>query len=356
LTLIFAAVALEQAPQGRGWKRFILGAFVVALAVLAVWRVARDRQTHYTYAYDYALNGFQELPKGALYYAKGDGLVFPAWYFQWVEKRRPDIAFVGVDGLPMDWIREDLARAHRDFHIPITEQRIGLESIPTLMRWMADKNTDHPFYLSFDRVDPQILPGATLVPEGLVNRVDREGRGSAFSEEQQMDLWNRLRLRNAGGQYPVDARTALFFFNNYAAKRNALGLDAENEGDDLMAKAKNKVNARDYLKAQQAYGVAYQDYAWAQEWYPLEPKYAYNVGNALVHLGRDQEALDYYAKAWSLDPKDAEAYFNASVAAFHLGQTQRAGGYLSRVLALNPTYPQARENLDYLTKSGLYHP
>jgi tetratricopeptide (TPR) repeat protein len=171
-----------------------------------------------------------------------------------------------------------------------------------------------------------------------------------------MDLWNRLRLRNAGGKYPVGARTALFFFNNYAAKRNALGLDAENQGDALMAKVKNKVNARDYLKAQQAYGLAYQDYAWAQEWYPLEPKYAYNVGNALVHLGRDQEALDYYAKAWNLEPKDAEAYFNASVAAFHLGQTQRAGGYLSRVLALNPDYPQARENLDYLTKSGLYHP
>ena len=114
--------------------------------------------------------------------------------------------------------------------------------------------------------------------------------------------------------------------------------------------------ASNYLKAQESYGRAFRDYAWAQEWYPLEPKYDYNVGNALVHLGRNQEALDYYAKAWDLNPRYKEAYFNAAIAAFYLGQTQRAGGYFSRVLALDPHYPQAQSNLDYLIKSGGYHP
>ncbi len=356
LILVFTAFALKAVFQRLQGKLLIFLALALVLLGLGIFRDLRDRQTHYTYAYDYGLNAFQELPKGSLYYAKGDGLVFPAWYFQWVEKKRPDLAFVGVDGLPMDWIRRDLAKSHPDLHVPLTDERLGLESIPTLMSWMAEKNTDHPFYLSFEDLDPRILPGAALAPEGIVNRVNREGPVSLLTDAQQMEAWNRLRLRNRPPENPVDERTALFFFSNYAFKRNALGLTAENQGDDFRAQAKDKKAAAYYLKAQEAYGRAFRDYAWAQEWYPLEPKYAYNVGNALVHLGRNQEALDYYQKAWDLNPRYKEAYFNAAIAAFYLGQTQRAGGYFSRVLALDPNYPQARSNLDYLVKSGGYHP
>ena len=86
-----------------------------------------------------------------------------------------------------------------------------------------------------------------------------------------------------------------------------------------------------------------------------KPATLYNVGNALVHLGRYQEALDYYEKAWVLDPHYAEAYFNAAIAAFHLGQNQRAGDYFNETLRLNPHYPNARQNLDYLIKNGWYH-
>ncbi|HET9869167.1 MAG TPA: tetratricopeptide repeat protein, partial [bacterium] len=114
--------------------------------------------------------------------------------------------------------------------------------------------------------------------------------------------------------------------------------------------------AEHFKKARAAYGRALDEYTRAAEWYPAEPKYDYNRGNALVKLGREEEALGAYAKAWTLDPRYAEAYFNGAIAAYHLGQYQRAGGYFQRVLDIDPRYPQAREDLDTLVGRGWYHP
>ncbi len=356
--LIFAGFALTRAPDWEGWKRFAAAGLIFILAGLGGWRFSQDRQTHYTYAYDYTLNTFAQLPRNTLFYARGDSLIFPAWYFQWVEKRRPDLALVGVDGLPMDWIRTTLAHTHPDLHVPQTDQKMGAESVPTLMKWMAQKNADRPFFISFDKIDPQIIPGDSLRIEGLVQRVSPDAQKhpvpdlSAFDQEV---IWNRMRLRHWKDGEPVDDRTAIFFANNYAADRNLLGLLAEDDGDAWMAKTKGKSAGANFLTAQEAYGLALYDYNAAFEWYPKESRYAYNVGNALVHLGRYQEALDYYEKAWVLDPHYAEAYFNAAIAAFHLGQNRRAGDYFNETLRLNPDYPNARQNLDYLIKNGWYH-
>ncbi|HET9870025.1 MAG TPA: hypothetical protein VFR02_05965, partial [bacterium] len=116
LVLVFVGFALRELPPVS--RRFWVPALALFWAVLAVLRFATARQTDYTYAYDYTLNSFQEIPKGGLYFARGDSLVFPAWYFQWVEGRRPDLAVVGVDGLPMGWVRRTLARTHPDLHVP----------------------------------------------------------------------------------------------------------------------------------------------------------------------------------------------------------------------------------------------
>ncbi|MGH7738903.1 MAG: tetratricopeptide repeat protein, partial [bacterium] len=356
LTLLFAGFALKWAVSKRGWKNETALVLVVVLAGMGLWRFLGKRQTHYTYAYDYELNLFQELPAHSLFFARGDSLVFSAWYLQWVKGLRPDLAWVGVDGLPMGWIRETLARTHHDLHVPETSQRMGLESIPPLMKWMVDKNTDRPLYLSFASIDPKIISGAPILDEGLVERVARDKNDLPLTDAQQENLWSLSRFRHWRDGEPVDGRTALFFAGDYALHRNAEGLSAEAKGDQWLAEAKGKNQARDYLKSQAAYGQALGDYLAALEWYPLEPKYAYNMGNALVELGRNQEALDDYAKAWTLNPRYAEAYFNAAVATSRLGQNQRAGDYFAKVLALQPGYPRAQENLDYLEKRGWYHP
>ncbi|HVM31753.1 MAG TPA: DUF2723 domain-containing protein [bacterium] len=351
LLLILAGFAFSRLPNISDGQKFLAAGLALVLAAQGIWRFAKERQTDYTYAYDYALNSFAEIPAGGIFYARGDGLVFPAWYFQWVEGRRPDLAFVGVDGLPMAWIRGTLAKTHPDLHVPLTQEKIGAEAVPVMMEWMADKNKNKPLFISFDPGDFHYTAGLNWSLEGLVRRRKADPASPDLGEEAQEALWAKLRLRHWRDGDPVDGRTALFFANSYATDRNALGLEAEAEGGLLAAAA-----PKDFLRAQAAYARALRDYQAALEWYPPESRYAYNAGNALVLLGRDAEALGYYQRAWTLDPGCAEAYFNAAIAAFHLGQNRLAGDYFGQVLKLNPNYPKAAENLRYLVEKGWYHP
>ena len=75
--LIFTGFALSRAPDLEKWKRFAAAGLIFVLAGLGIWRFCQDRQTHYTYAYDYTLNTFAELPRNTLFYARGDSLIFP---------------------------------------------------------------------------------------------------------------------------------------------------------------------------------------------------------------------------------------------------------------------------------------
>lgn len=357
--LIFSAGAFqmgrEKLPPGF-LKRWVWLVPFLVLGILIPLRFLTQRQTDYTYGYDFVLNSFQELPRNALYYCKGDSLVFPSWYFQWVEGKRADLAVVGVDGLPLDWIRESLARTHRGMHIPMTRQRVGLESIPTLTRWIIDKNQDRPLYLSYDQPDPQTLLGAQLSPYGLVQQVTFSAQPPSLDEARAFYLWDHMRLRNLKGDgAPIDSRTQSRLVNDYANHRDSLGLYYENAGDDLTAQSKTKRRAEYLLEAQDAYAKSYDQYFWAFDWCPTEPEYAYNVGNALVHMGRVREAVKYYDQALKINPRYTDAYFNESVADFQLSQFQKAGDCLKEVLELNPDYPRAQANLDYLIKNGWYH-
>ena len=45
------------------------------------------------------------------------------------------------------------------------------------------------------------------------------------------------------------------------------------------------------------YQKSYECFKWAENWDPLKVQYAFNLGNALNHLGQYQEAMDWYQKA-----------------------------------------------------------
>jgi Tetratricopeptide repeat len=341
-------------------KKFRIGTVVatgLVLLGLSVFRFQTARQTHYTYAYDYVLNGWKATPRDALYYCKGDSVVFPCWYFQWAEKKRMDLSIIGVDGLPMDWIRKNLAQIHPGLKVPFTPKPVGNEAIIPMAQWLVDKNPSRELYFSYNKVEDGTLPGIKLVPYGLVTKGFLKGTEPSLEEARSDYFWKVMRLRNMGDpKLPIDPHTRELMVRDYGIFRNSLGVYYEDLGDDLKAKPAAKSTAMDLLNAQHDYEKSRESFEWAQRWDPLDAQYAYNLGNSFYHVGRVGDSMVWYEKATQLNPQYNIAYFNWAVAAMAMGQYQKAGDLFKKVLELKPDYTQAQQGLDYVTKQGFYKP
>ena len=83
------------------------------------------------------------------------------------------------------------------------------------------------------------------------------------------------------------------------------------------------------------------------------PKNAYfhnNLANALLFLGRGDEASASYAAALDIDPKLAEAHYNTGNILKDQDRPEEAAQRYERALAINPEYAEARSNLGNVLK------
>lgn len=357
--LLFSAWGVEAALSGlevgrrRIVEKVVLGALVFLTASLGGYRFFRERQTDYTYVYDYVLNSFQDLPRNALFYCRGDSTVFLGWYFQWVEKKRPDVAMVGVDGLPMDWVRKNLYDFHPGMKIPYSLKPLGIDSIPFLMQWTAGQNRNRELYFSYNKIDDGNMPGTKTVPYGVVMRGFLPGNDPVWDEARAVDCWDKMRLRHLEDRgYSVDSRTDVVMGREYLVFRNTMGIVYEDRGDAAKAKLTSGSTGTALSRIQMDYQKSLDQFAWAAERDRENPEYAYNVGNALYHSDRLSESLAWYEKATGLDPRYTQAYFNWAVAEYQLGQYKKAGPLFEKVLELKPDYPEAKNALDYMVQQG----
>jgi tetratricopeptide (TPR) repeat protein len=344
------------AEEGMERPRLEKAAYVL-LAVLTLFlgstRWAQARQTDYTYSYDFLLNSFKPLPPGAFYYCKGDTLVFPAWYFQWVEGKRRDIVVVGMDGIPMEWVRKGLYEDHPELKVPRTVQLLGTESIPALCNWILQKNSTRALYVSFNKLEDGSLPGVQIQVYGVVGKGVTFGASEPFDEAKSDYLWDHLRLRHLGEPgFPLDERTRSLTYRDYAVFRNTLGLYYEDKGDNAKAALTVHSKVGDVEAMQADYGRSWDHYHWAQTWVPEDPQFNFNLGNACYHKGKLDDSLKYYDQAIQLDPRYTAAYGNAAIAALQLNQYTKAWDYFKKVLDQKPDDAQAKKGLDYLKQIG----
>jgi len=71
----------------------------------------------------------------------------------------------------------------------------------------------------------------------------------------------------------------------------------------------------------------------------------YSLGTALLHLGRDQEALESFQKVVSLEPQSAAAHVGRGVALNRLGKGLQAVAAFRKALTLKPDEPLTFLNL-----------
>jgi tetratricopeptide (TPR) repeat protein len=358
--ILFAAWGVELALQKvREEKRGI--AVKIAACLLAVWllglgfeRTRQARQDGYTCTYDFVLNAMKGVPKDSLFYCKGDSMVFPCWYFQWVEKRRTDLAIVGVDGLPMEWIRKTLQQFHPTLAVPFTLMPVGNESVATLAQWMILKNQAREVYFSYNNDNGQ-LPGVRFTPYGLSTKRTLLEQPRFLDEAKAQWLWGNMRLRHLKEPgVPLDDYTRQWILKDYGVFRNSLGVFYEELADEANAlpKGSDKQRAENFLKARYYYEMCRENFLWAQGWDPSDPQYAFNVGNSLFNLGRKGEAMQWYQKSVDLKGDYVEAFFNYAVAAMDSRQYPKAGELFRKVLKLKPDHPGARQGLDFVMQQG----
>jgi tetratricopeptide (TPR) repeat protein len=72
-----------------------------------------------------------------------------------------------------------------------------------------------------------------------------------------------------------------------------------------------------------------------------DPSTFFNIGLDFVGAGNTEEAISYFTKALTLDPKDVEAYYQRGLGYVHLGKMDEARADFKKILELAPTGPQA---------------
>jgi tetratricopeptide (TPR) repeat protein len=233
-----------------------------------------------------------------------------------------------------------------------------VESIPTMLAWMIQKNPDRELYFSYNKITDNSMPAGTqLVPYGISHKGFLPGQIAVIDDARAEHCWNVLRMRHLQDPgFPMDERSLSFIYKDYGVNRNSLGIFYEDRGDEIRAKLTPKSGASELLKEEDEYQRSYHQYLWAQEWDGTDAMYPYNVGNALYHLGRKYESTQWYERATSMNPHYPEAYFNWAVAEMELGQYQKSGELFQKVIDLKPDYPDAKRGLDYLKTQGVFHP
>ena len=104
-----------------------------------------------------------------------------------------------------------------------------------------------------------------------------------------------------------------------------------------LMQAQSAYQSKNYKAAEKAYAAIKNS-----------PKAAYNCGNAVLHQGKNQEAVDYYMRAAGQykNPADkSDAYFNAGNALMAMGSYVEAVEAYQKSLIMAPGRPDAKKNL-----------
>jgi tetratricopeptide (TPR) repeat protein len=318
---------------------------------LAFSRLFQGGQEFYTYTYDYLLNAWRSVPRGGLFFCKGDVLDFPAWYCQLLEGKRPDIPVLGGGSLPMDWYRIDLARAQPGLKVPYPLHEKGKEYISgDLIKWMVDQNPGRRYFFTYPDLKADGLGEMRLAPNGLTQEGYLPPAQPREDPARAERLWEDMRLRHfREPDDSVDEVSWDDFLKDYAMARLWMAIPLLKRARDLTSPPGHKASALDLSKAKTLYRECLPHLFWAQAWDPRNAAYAADVGIDFLHMGDPGKAGDWFSKAALIQPGYADAYYYGGVAAFQEGDKDKAGKLFQKALEVDPHHVQAAQALEALS-------
>jgi len=355
------------------WKKgnavIALGPVLFVLSLMGLGsRVAQNGQTHYTADYDYVLNSWKPLPKGAFFFCEGDQLQFPAWYFQWVEGKRRDLCIMG-SAFSMDWNRIRMAKDHPGVKVPAANHgQGGVYDFSPLFPVMIDNNPGRRFYFSFPPKQ-EGLSDLRVTPLGLAQEAARAPLEPSFDGVDNDNFWRGARMRHLGYRpSSYDLRTWNTVLEDYGAKRLSSALYEMNRA--VTCEAASKPN-----EAAEWYRRSLGDLSPLRDWDPAGYESVFDQGgtgkplppgltadvafhrNALIamaiahfHLGDMEEARRWIQLATGELPGGADVLFYAGLVAFQGGNYPEAQKWLQKALGLDPNQAQAAHLLQYMSR------
>ncbi len=322
--------------RARAWGPPLALAAVVILLVRLGGEFPRHDRRGCSLAYDYGLNVLDSLPPNAVLFARGDAAVFPLWYFQYVEERRMDVAVIGVDGLPMEWVRRNLARLYPWLSVPGLRKkgRWGNEMLPRLMAGLVQLTEgSYPLYTNYNKLGEYFPRGYRLVPGGVVHRLERVGSG-AYPAADLAERWRGYFLRGIiDGRALRAARPEARTMRDYSIMLNSTGVFYEDRGDEMVPRQEGQ---------RELYAASLYWFRQALSLSPADKEFTYNVGNGYYHMGELVRAIRYYRRSLAIDPDYISARLNLAVAYYNLGDYSAARREAALVLEQEPENEKAR--------------
>jgi len=122
---------------------------------------------------------------------------------------------------------------------------------------------------------------------------------------------------------------------------------------DAHEKAPSKLRPRIWLLRSSEKPVSNETAQELHKLAPDNPSVANELGRAYMLNGQYQQALEEFARAVALSPRDALSYNNRGAAFLALGLQEPAIESFKQALKLNPSLPEAQENLNKIRVKDL---
>ncbi|MFH1860309.1 MAG: DUF2723 domain-containing protein [bacterium] len=254
----------------------LIAAFVVIEAKSHYF--CNDKHKYY-FAWDYGMNILHPLKPEALLIMRGDAIMFPLWYLQYIEKRRNDVVCIFSPYLDKEWHIRNLESRLPEVFKGIVSQPDKKAVLSTILNKAYPK---HPCYALMDEEMPQ---GFNLVPAGIFHAIATNHNLSQVENENlNSTVEFNIRGLNDPSVYQNDWRTRKEIVLNYASAYNNCGI----------------FYAR-YQQLEKAISV----YRKAIKINPGDVTFCVNLARAYLAMGRIDEAIKGFKQALLISPDNA---------------------------------------------------
>ncbi len=286
----------------------------LGLAVLAAWPVLRharaNEQSGNWVAYEAWQNALSHPANGYVLFVGGDNNLFPLWYLQMVERRRPDVIVIPRGGFASDWVMRMFGPCLPLTTIGVRPEYADLPAadalfLSTLANLLA--MAEPPLAFVFDAVTPE----------------DAQQRFAALKAQTRTRHEGALTWWRAAEDENFDPARVWRYYQTASLTDATLARDhhtqivAEDYGAYFDYLAQASARRADFAGAT----YAYQRALLAD---PHNDVVMVHWANQLAAGGRFAEAIELYERAIKIAPSDWRHYHNLAIILEAANQPERA--------------------------------
>jgi tetratricopeptide (TPR) repeat protein len=321
----------------------------------------------YYFAWDYGRNILKPLKQDSILITKGDAIMFPLWYLQYVEQMRMDVICVFSPYLHKRWHVNQLQQRYPE----IFGEKISSDDEKKLKTIMLKKilYQVHLGRACYTLMDSKIPDEFTLVPVGIFHQIVTD-RNKEKIKEEVLNSMVEFNIRGLHDPkiYQSDWRTRQEIIWNYASGYNNYGFfySIHNQTEKAIIAYKKAIEikpedvvfhinlAKTYLAVDMIQD-AIREFRFAIQLSPENADLYNDLGSIYGRCRMYKEAINMFNKAKQYSPSDIKSYRNIASAYYQLGEYRLAKKECIEGLKLMPNdmYLQRMlKVLNRITKEG----